>query len=175
MKKLLFLLLALPTLGFSQIFIQQEVLEQGPFAVGDIFTVRYSIVDNLGVDLSTVVIDINYNKKKVLVSGEPTWTGNLDNQSKTRNLWTGYLYNINSNFDANSLSEQYSAGISYTSPSADWNLLRFSAQSSIDIDAFFVEQKFIVQDHQDAYPDYTEAIKLNWSYINERGINTIVA
>jgi len=171
MKKLLFLLLALPTLGFSQIIIEQEVLEQGPFAVGDIFTVRYSIIDTGTMDLNTVMFDVNYNNKKVLISGDPIWTGNLDNQSKARNMWNGYLYNIDTNFDPNELDKQYNGGVSYTSPSADWGLVRFSAQSSIDIDAFFVEQKFIVQDHQDAYTDYNEAIKLNWSYITERGVS----
>jgi hypothetical protein len=170
MKKLL-LLLFVPLFSFGQIFVKQEVLEQGPFAVGDIFTVRYSIIDTGTMDLNTVMFDVNYNNKKVLISGDPIWTGNLDNQSKARNMWNGYLYNIDTNFDPNELDKQYNGGISYTSPSADWGLVRFSAQSSIDIDGFFVEQKFIVQDHQDAYTDYNEAIKLNWSYITERGVN----
>ncbi len=43
MKKLIFLLLLLPTLSFGQITINQSIVEPGPYKVGDVITIKYNI------------------------------------------------------------------------------------------------------------------------------------
>ena len=48
MKKLLILLLLLPTLSFGQIIVNQQVVEAPPYNVGDVITIRYTLQNLTG-------------------------------------------------------------------------------------------------------------------------------
>ena len=173
MKKLLLLLLALPVFGFSQFTVTQEVLEEGPFQVGDVITVRYQIQDNNvnPADVSLLMFDVNYNNRKVLITGDPIWGAGLDGQLVSRNHWNNFSFTPNPNIDIEDLHAQHDSGGGSYSTALNWNLLRFTAQSTQDIDGLVVRQKFTIQDPDPDYYDYTDAIRINWARIDQRDIS----
>ena len=173
MKKLLSLLLLIPVLGFSQITVKQEVLETGPFEVGDIITVRYEIVDEeaSGLDVSLFMFDVNYNNKKVIINGEPTWGTVLNGQLFSRSHWNNFIFTPNTSIPLNDLHAQHDAGGGSYVQDTYWNLLRFTSQSTTDIEGIIVEQKFTILDPDPDFVDYNDAIRINWARIDQRDID----
>lgn len=170
MKKLLFLLLLFPLLGFGQQIIYQDLIGNFPAKVGDTFTVRFYLSDQTGSeDVNLLQIDISYNNKKILPIGTYRVDPVLDGQSKSANYWSNYLFTPNSGFDVNDLDGQKSVGLDYTGNEPDWNIARYTIQSTIDIGGAWIEQDFSVQDISGTnYTDYTGAFKYNWAHAGLR-------
>jgi hypothetical protein len=106
MKKLIFLLLLLPTLSFGQITINQQIVEAPPYKVGDIITIRYSV--NTGTQTPRYLwLRYQYNNKILTpVANSTVYTQGTSVQTFSTE-WANFRFTSNSTKSATSLYEQY--------------------------------------------------------------------
>lgn len=175
MKKLLFLLL-FPVLTFGQSFnLKHEILEQGPFVVGDTITVKYQLIDNTDtVDARLLQFDIGWDLDKLTRLGTPNWQLTTpDNKSFTHNYWSGYTYVGAPGYDWSELTQQHENGWTYTGGGNE-GVARFTIQSVDDIGPELFLQQFTIKDITGTNAtDYTDAVRFNWAYlIDSNNVNT---
>ena len=147
MKKLLILLLLLPILSFSQVTIDQVVLEPGPHKVGDVITLQY-IVNNQGLDVNYLWVRYHYSNKHLeLVPNSTVFTQGTASQTSYYH-WTNYIYNYsNTSIGVGDLYGQYKYGLSY-SQNADWNVGQLSIQRTDGpISGVIATQKYTIKDN----------------------------
>ena len=146
MKKLLILLLLLPTLSFGQIIINQQVVEAPPYQVGDTITIRYNLQNLTGQpDFRYFWLRIQYSNKHLqLVPNSTVFTDAASRQTYFFQ-WVGFRYNQNPNIGVGELDRQYGQG-SYTGDQ-NWNVVQLNMQTTTNIpDGEWVRQKYVIKD-----------------------------
>lgn len=147
MKKLIFLLLLLPTLSFGQITINQSIVEPGPYKVGDIITIKYNV--NTGSQSPRYLwLRYQYNNKVLTpVANSTVYTqGNSVQTFSTE--WVNFKFTPNAAKPATSLYEQYQTTPWNYAANADWNAGQLTIQrTDAKIDGDFATQKFTIKDN----------------------------
>jgi len=160
MKKLIFLLLLLPTLSFGQITINQTIVEPGPYKVGDVITIKYNV--NAGSQSPRYVwVRYQYNNKVLApVANSTVYTqGNSVQTYSTE--WNNYKFTPSTAKPATSLYEQYQTTPWNYAANSDWNVGQLTIQRSDNkIDGDFATQKFTVKDNL----AYNDIHQLNLAY-----------
>jgi len=152
MKKLIFLLLLLPTLSFGQITINQSIVEPGPYKVGDVITIKYNI--NAGSQSPRYLwLRYQYNNKILTpVANSTIYTQGTSVQTFSTE-WANFRFTPNASKPTTSLYEQYQLTPWNYAANADWNVGQLTIQRTDNkIDGDFVSQKFTVKDNI-AYSD----------------------
>lgn len=149
MKKILLLLLFLiPTISFSQLLINQQVVEQPPYVVGDTITVNYFVENRTNSDgFQYLWFRYDYSNKHIELV--PNSTQFL--QGQTQNFfhqWVGYIFNSNPTIGVGELDRQYSnSGWNYQLNN-DWNVVQLSIQKpGSPIGGIVISQKFRIKDN----------------------------
>ena len=107
MKKLLILLFLLPTLSFSQIIINQEVVEASPYQVGDTITIRYTLQNLTGQpDFRYFWLRLQYSNKHLQLVPNSTVFTNATTRQTYFYQWVGYRFNQNPNIGVGELNRQ---------------------------------------------------------------------
>jgi hypothetical protein len=148
MKKLLILLFLLPTLSFSQIIINQEVVEAPPYQVGDTITIRYTFQNLTGQsDFRYFWLRFHYSNKHLQLVPNSTQFVDAATRQTYFYQWVGYSFNSNPNIGVGELDRQlYGGGFQYVG-NQDWNVVQLNMQATSNIpDGEWVRQKFIIKD-----------------------------
>ena len=151
----------------SQIIINQYVVEEPPYAVGDEITINYEVINNNG-SLQYLWFRFHYSNKHIeLVPGSTIFHQGTQTQNFFHQ-WIGYNFTPNPNIGVGDLYGQYnSSGWGYTLNS-DWNVVQLALQNSNNnIDGLFASQKFKVKDNT----DYNSIHRLHMAYaVDNNGI-----
>jgi len=163
MKKLIssILLVLISNFGFSQIILNQTVVEQPPYTVGDTITMNYS-VQNLTGSNGFQYLWFRYDYSNKHIELIPNSTQYL--QGNTQNFftqWVGFQFIPNPNIGVGELDMQYFEG-GWNYPSKpDWNVVQLAIQKvGSPLDGLIISQKFIVKDNV----NYTNIHKLHLAY-----------
>jgi hypothetical protein len=148
MKKLIFLLLLLPTLSFGQIIVNQEVVEAPPYQVGDTITIRYTLQNLTSQpDFKYFWLRLQYSNKHLqLVPNSTVFTDAASRQTYFYQ-WVGYRFNQNPNIGVGELNRQYNEdGYQYVGD-PNWNIIQLNVQTPTDFPTGeWVRQKFVIKD-----------------------------
>jgi hypothetical protein len=147
MKKLIFLLLLLPTLSFGQVTINQQIVEAPPYKVGDVITIKYNI--NTGTQSPRYLwLRYQYNNKILTpVANSIIYTQGTSVQTFSTE-WVNFRFTPNSAKPSTSLYEQYQLTPWGYASNADWNSGQLTIQrTDAKIDGDFVTQKFTIKDN----------------------------
>jgi hypothetical protein len=146
MKKLLILLLLLPTLSFGQIIVNQEVVEAPPYQVGDTITIRYTLQNLTGQpDFRYFWLRIQYSNQHLQLVPNSTQFVDAATRQTYFYEWIGYRYNQNPNIGVGELDRQYGQG-SY-SLDQNWNVIQLNMQTTTNIpNGEWVRQKYVIKD-----------------------------
>lgn len=161
MKKLLFLLYLIPTISFSQIIINQGVVEAGPYVVGDTITINYSVQNATGSNgFQYLWFRYDYSNKHIELIPNSTQY----HQGETQNFfhqWIGFQFIPNPNIGVGELDNQYfSGGWNYIS-NPNWNVVQLAIQKvGSPLSGLIISQKFIVKDNT----NYNNIHKLHMAY-----------
>jgi hypothetical protein len=164
MKKLLTLLLLLPTLSFSQIIINQSVVEPGPHKVGDTITLQYTV--NPGnLDVNYIWFRYDYNNKNLEMLPNSTVFTQGANTQTFYTHWNNYNFNPNPQIGVGELLRQYNSnGWNYTQ-SNDWNVAQLSLQrADASISGVVATQKYKIKDNT----NFQNIHKLHLAYATTR-------
>jgi hypothetical protein len=165
MKKILMLIIiCLFSLSVrSQVIINQYVVEEPPYAVGDVITINYEIIDNVG-GLQYLWFRYHYSNKHIelipnsIVFHQGEQTQNFFHQ------WVGYNFNSNPNIGVGDLYGQYSNSTWNYVLDNNWNVVQLALQkSTTDINGLFASQKFLIKDNQ----DYNNIHRLHMAYVTD--------
>ena len=138
-------MLLTPLLVFSQVIIDQSIVEPGPYKVGDIITMQYA-VDNQGLDVNYLWFRYHYSNKHLEMV--PNSVVNMQGTSTQTYYthWNNYTYNYNPTIAVGDLLKQYS-NLNY-SQNPDWNVAQLSVQrTDAPISGVVFTQKYILKDN----------------------------
>lgn len=148
MKKLIFLLLLLPTLSFGQIIINQEVVESPPYQVGDTITIRYTLQNLTNQpDFRYFWLRLQYSNKHLQLVPNSTVFTNATTRQTYFYQWVGYRFNQNPNIGVGELNRQLNEGGYQYLGDPNWNIIQLNAQTPTDFPTGeWVRQKFVIKD-----------------------------
>jgi hypothetical protein len=147
MKKLLILLLLLPTLSFGQITINQQIVEAPPYKVGDVITIRYNV--NTGTQSPRYLwVRYQYNNKILTPVANSTIYSQGTSVQTFSTEWANFRFTPNPTKSSTSLYEQYQLTPWNYASNSDWNSGQLTIQrTDAKIDGDFVTQKFTIKDN----------------------------
>ena len=169
MKKLFFLTVIFILAGisaFSQITVDQSIVQTGPYKVGDTITVKYTVAKGTTTP-RYFWLRYQYNNKALSYVSTTFSQGTSSQTFYT--AWSNYIFNANSNYDVKDLYKQYaSTPWSYVSNS-DWNVAQLTVQrTDAAVDGVIATQKYVVL----AKSDYIGIHKLDMAYgVDNAGAN----
>jgi len=168
MKKLLILIgLVITTItSFSQVTIDQSIVQTAPYKVGDTLQIKYTVAKGTTTP-RYIWLRYEYNNKALSYVGTTFSQGTSSQTFYTS--WSNYIFNSNSNFDVKNLYKQYaSTPWSYTANS-DWNVAQLTVQrTDAAVDGVIATQKYVVL----AKSDYANIHKLDMGYgVDNTGAN----
>jgi hypothetical protein len=164
MKKLIALLLLLPMFSFGQIIIDQSVVEPGPYKVGDIITIQYSV--NPGnLDVNYLWFRYNYNNKNLEFVPNSTEFKQGTSVQTSYTHWNNYTFNSNPQIGVGELLKQYqSSGWNYVTDT-NWNVAQLSIQrADASISGVIATQKYKIKDNT----SFQNVHKLHLAYATAR-------
>lgn len=145
MKKLLALLL-FPLLSFGQIVIDQVVVENPPYKVGDIITIEYRVNPN-NLDINYLWFRYNYNNNALeFVPNSTVFTQGSSTQTSYVH-WFNFIFNPNPTIGVGELLRQYnSSGWNYT-VDTNWSVGQLAIQrTDASISGVVARQKYRIKD-----------------------------
>ena len=149
MKKLLFLLFV-PLFSFGQIIINQEIVEQAPYIIGDTITIRTSINTAVPIVYFTFDTEIT-NSALQWVGSEPIATNT--NLTYTEDHYNNYKWNQNPTIGVGDLDGQYydwingpkNDGEAQYTTNTESNIHRYGFLTAGEtLNGVLVEEKFIL-------------------------------
>ena len=148
MKKLIFLLLLLPTLSFGQIIINQEVVEASPYQVGDTITIKYTLQNLTSQpDFRYFWLRLQYSNKHLQLIPNSTVFTNATTRQTYFYQWIGYRFNQNPNIGVGELNRQLNEGGYQYLVDPNWNIIQLNVQTPTDFPTGeWVRQKFVIKD-----------------------------
>lgn len=163
MKKLLALFL-LPILSFGQIVIDQSIVEPGPYKVGDIITLRYT-VNPSNLDVNYIWIRYDYNNKNLeMIPNSTVFTQGASAQTFYTH-WNNYIFNPNPQIGVGELLRQYNSGGWNYTQNSDWNVAQLSVQrTDASISGVIATQRYIIKDNT----NFQNIHKLHLAYATTR-------
>ena len=177
-KKLLFLLLLLPVVSFSQTDAQLAYSSVNTVTqVGDTLVVKLQYFEgkdanNTAISPTLYQFDFQYNNKLLNLISR-TWQPSSTSAQKAINSWNGYKFVIDDAKDQDDFDGQYLSWLSndatYTT-NADWSVERVTFQ---DVTALgngdeFVKYEFIIKDKFNTnYTNYANILNANWANYKE--------
>lgn len=171
MKNILIILLFIISIpSYSQIIINQSIIEQSPYIVGDTITINYT-VQNFTNSNGFQYLWFRYDYSNKHIELIPNSTQYL--QGETQNFltqWVGFQFIPNPNIGVGELDRQYfESGWNYPS-NPDWNVVQLAIQKvGSPLDGLIISQKFIVKDNT----NYTNIHKLHLAYALDNNSQTI--
>ena len=167
MKKLLFLLL-LPLLSFGQLIIDQSIVEPGPYTVGQIITVRYTVERGSSTPRYFWLRYQYSNKHLEFVPNSTVFTQGSSSQT-FHTEWSNFTFNQNPSIGVGELYNQYKSTPWGYQANMDWNVGQLTVQrADASIDGVIATQKYKILDNT----NYNAIHKLDISYaINANGTN----
>ena len=150
MKKLLlfFLLIIMSNFTFSQgITINRSIVEPGPYKVGDVITIKYTI--NSGTETPRYVwLRYQYNNKILTPVANSTIYSQGNSVQTFSTEWNNFRFTPAASKPATSLYEQYQTTPWGYAANADYNVGQLTIQRTDNkIDGDFVSQKFTIRDN----------------------------
>jgi hypothetical protein len=145
MKKL-FLFLLLPFFTFAQIVIDQVVVENPPYKVGDIITIEYRVNPN-NLDVNYLWFRYNYNNNALeFVPNSTVFTQGSSTQTSYVH-WFNFIFNQNPTIGVGELLRQYnSSGWNYTTDT-NWSVGQLAIQrADASISGVVARQKYRIKD-----------------------------
>jgi hypothetical protein len=172
MKKLIgfILLFFISNITFSQIIINQSVVEEPPYNVGDTITINYSVQNLTGSNgFQYLWFRYHYSNKHI----ELIPSSNQFLQGETQNFyhqWIGVNFIPNPTIGVGELDRQYfESGWNYVGD-ANWNVVQLAIQKvGSPIDGNIISQKFIIKDNT----DYTSIHRLHMAYAEDNNSQPI--
>jgi len=148
MKKLIILLLLLPTLSFGQTIVNQQVVEAPPYQVGDTITIRYTLQNLTGQpDFRYFWLRLQYSNKHLQLVPNSTVFVNASTRQTYFYEWVGYRFIPNPNIGVGELNRQLIEGGYQYVGDQDWNVVQLNVQTPTDFqDGEWVRQKFVIKD-----------------------------
>lgn len=150
MKNLLLtiLLFSISIASYSQIIINQTIVEQPPYVVGDTITINYNVQNNSN-NVRYIWFRYHYSNKHIELI--PNSTKFL--QGDTQNFftqWIGFNFFSNPNIGVGDLDTQYfSGGWNYASD-VNWNVVQLAMQTfGNSLSGNIISQQFIIKDNVD--------------------------
>jgi hypothetical protein len=170
MKKLLLFLILTPLLSFSQLIINQVVLEPAPYKVGDTITIQY-FVQNQNLDVNYLWFRYHYSNKHLeIVPNSTTFHQGASSQTFYTH-WSNFDYNYNSSIAVGDLYSQFRNGMTY-SQSPNWNVAQISLQrTDAPISGLVASQKYILKDNT----SYVQIHKLHSASATRRNGSVITS
>jgi hypothetical protein len=172
MKKLIgfILLFFISNIVFSQIIINQTVVEQPPYSVGDTITLNYS-VQNLTGSNGFQYLWFRYHYSNKHIELIPSSTQFL--QGQTQNFfhqWIGFNFIPNSTIGVGELDRQYyESGWNYVGD-PNWNVVQLAIQKvGSPLSGNIISQKFIIKDNT----DYTSIHRLHMAFAEDNNSQPI--
>lgn len=153
--------------SFAQLTINQEIVTQPPYKVGDTITVRYNI--NKGTNPITTPryfwLRYQFNNKALAYLSTTFSQGSSVQTYYTS--WSNYMFTPSSNVDSKSLYGQYTSNPWSYTQNPDWNVGQLTVQrTDAAIDGVLATQKYVLKDQN----QYTGIHKLDLAYsINVNG------
>jgi hypothetical protein len=165
MKKLLFLLL-FPLLSFGQLIIDQSIVEPGPYTVGQIITIKYTVEKGSSTPRYFWLRYQYSNKHLELVPNSTTFSQGTSTQTYYTQ-WNNYIFQQNPNIGVGELYNQFKSQPWTYQSNMDWNVGQLTVQrTDAPIDGVIATQKYKILDNT----TYTNIHKLDLSYaINADG------
>jgi hypothetical protein len=167
MKNLLLFLL--PLFSFSQIIIDQSVVESPPYKVGDVITIEYKV--NTGnLDVNYLWLRYNYNNNALEMVPNST-VFSQGSQAQTSYIhWFNFIFNPNPNIGVGELLRQYnSSGWNYTTDT-NWSVGQLAIQrTDASISGVIASQKYRIKDAK----NFDDIHKLHLAYATTRN-NVVV-
>lgn len=164
MKKLIALLLLLPMFSFGQIIIDQSVVEPGPYKVGDVITIQYSVTPG-NLDVNYLWFRYNYHNNVLeYVPNSTVFTQGTATQTSYTH-WSNYIFNQNPTIGVGELLKQYqSSGWNYT-VDTNWNVGQLTLQrTDASISGVIATQKYKIKDGT----NFGDLHKLHLAYATTR-------
>ena len=149
MKKILSLivivLFTITTYG-QGIFINQSIVEQPPYKVGDTITIRY-VVDKQSTAPRYFWLRYHYSNKHLEMVPNSTQWGQGSSSQVFYTHWNNFNFNPAPNLGVGDLAGQYSSSWNYTT-NQDWNVGQLSVQrTDADVNGEIARQKYIIKDN----------------------------
>ena len=148
MKKIILFLFLIPTLSWGQIIINQEVVEDPPYVVGDTITIRYTLQNLTNqIDLRYFWLRLQYSNKHLQLIPNSTVFVNPQSRQTYFHQWVGFKFNPNPNIGVGELDKQLLEGGYNYVENPDWNVVQLNIQSTQNIEnGEWVRQNFIVKE-----------------------------
>jgi hypothetical protein len=168
MKKLLILIgLVITTItSFSQVTIDQSIVQTAPYKVGDTLQIKYMVAKGTTTP-RYIWLRYEYNNKALSYVGT-TFSQGTSSQTFYTN-WSNYIFNANSNYDVKDLYKQYAGTPWGYQANSDWNVAQLTVQrTDAAVDGVIATQKYVVL----AKSDYSNIHKLDMAYgVDNTGAN----
>jgi len=187
MKKLLFLLLLLPTIVLGQNFVVG--MNYGADAnVGEEIELKFELFPASGqstMPATFLQFDVQWNNKLLeYVSHTLDPLNKLTNEQSARTHWDGYKFQYSMDYSSSQLYQQFlwwfsgaaAVGSNSYPTNSDYSVNRFTIQASEDINLYdaVLHMKFKVLDRQGTnYPNYDTVFKINWAQLKDNRDNTV--
>lgn len=147
--------------------------------VGDTIVVKFQYFKGNQNGTTTAQFDFKYNNKLLQYISHEWQLPNNTNAQRSRNNWTGYVFNKNSNLSVTDFDGQYTSLINGTAnytTNPDWSIERITVQDAVAIDdeSEFVKYSFKIKDKANSnYNTYENLISVNWSNYRDASYNLI--
>jgi len=150
MKKI-FVILAIfiltPLISYSQVIINQEIVQPGPYRVGDTLTVNYTV--SSPTPIAYLWFRQHYSNKHLAYVPNSTVFTQGTNVQTFFTEWVNFNYIYPQNIGVGELYNQYQSSWNYQQDQ-DWNVQQFSIQKTgTGISGVTVTQKYILLDKLD--------------------------
>lgn len=174
-KRLLFLLVLFPVALFSQnTYLINNIVEPGPYSVGQIITVKFKIQYE-ATPTNLVQFDYKYNNK-LLEKVDHTFQ--IQGYQTSLNHWDGYFFNHKPGTDPTHLKVQLDAwntagGASYVN-NPDWSVERITIQGAAYIPSptDMISVRFRVKDKGvTSYTNYSNILSNSWAMYRDMATN----
>jgi hypothetical protein len=149
MKKLiasLVLLFTLSTTSHSQVIINQSIVEEPPYSVGDTIRVRYTVESNNSI--AYLWFRQQYSNKHLRYVPNSTVFTQGTNVQTFFTEWLNYIFLPNPTIGVGELYNQYLSTPWDYRDNSDWNIQQFTIQKSGNsISSAILDQKYVLLDN----------------------------
>lgn len=160
MKKILGLLLLLPLFSFGQLIIDQSIVEPGPYTVGQIITIQYTVEKGSSTPRYFWLRYQYSNKHLELVPNSTTFSQGTSTQTYYTQ-WNNYIFQQNPNIGVGELYNQFKSQPWTYQSNMNWNVGQLTVQrTDAAINGVIATQKYKILDNT----TYNNIHKLDLSY-----------
>ena len=146
--------------SYSQLTVNQSVIQSAPYKVGDTITIKYTVARGTTKPRYFWLRYSLNNKALALVPNSTTFSQGTSVQTYFTS-WNNYKFTPNANTTDTSLYAQYQASPWGYAVNTDWNVGQLTVQrADVSINGDIASQKYIIKD----LADYSNIHKLDLAY-----------